>query len=352
MKQAHTTKFKFRLFLFLMGYLFLCLLALASAEAQASCVGGSDQSITAAIDKAHAPVSDGSGYAQPGCILESDGKVLGYTSYNYLCHLPAGEKVDLRLSYGCCDSGPDSGDLVCTVRVKKVGGLISVHGNGVGLSPTEKDARAIVDLVEVLAGDFVFSYYGASKKLLEYLADDKFREGVLKKRERLKVIAKEGKHPDQRGYTAYVLLSMGNENEADTVEYIVRVLESEPVFDDINIPVIAKAANYPSHADKIAPPLLYFLKRQYYQASSAEAVFDALEKLGPSLRPYMKDLLEFEYEWSDRGSHYDFKERVGFFKRMNAIVCSIWPQAANELERHGVHYRDPPKTRFTCPPAD
>ncbi|MFN5351896.1 MAG: hypothetical protein ACK5BE_04705 [Alphaproteobacteria bacterium] len=326
----------------------LLLVMFFTTKSYASCVPKPGKEIQVNIDKSYSPIFDGSGIKQPGCILQSDGKVLGYTSYNYLCNLPSNEKVNLALSYDCCDTGPDSGDLLCTVRAKGVLGIASIHANGVGLSPIDKDARAVDDFVSTLQGDYVFSYYGASKKLLEYLADDKFKATVLNKREQLKAIAKNGTREDQRGYASNVLLQMGNENEIETVEQIVSVLETEDFDDEIIIPIIKKAANYPNHVDKIAPALLNFLKREYYDKNKAEAVFTTLEKLGKSMRPYIKGLLEYEYEWSDRGKYYDFEQRVAFRKRMNNLVCIISPEDTNTLERW--KWQEERKAKqFKCP---
>lgn len=305
------------------------------------------------IDKSYAPVYDGGGKKHPGCIIKSNDEILGYTSYNYLCNLPANEKINVKLSYGCCDTGSDQGDLVCTVRAKGLLGITSVHGNGVGVAPAEMDVRAIDDLIDTMQGDYIWSYYRASSKLIEYLKDEKYKPAVIKKRPQLANIIKNGKRPDQIGYAANLLLNMGNENDAETVEQIVLIIQMQSVFDDVAIPAIEKAADYPTYIDKIAPVLLASLKRQYYTKNQAKTILNTLDKLGKSLKPYISELFHYEYEWSDRGKHYDFDNRIEFRRRINKLVCDISAEDTNKLSREDAKYNPQYKNiQFTCPPQE
>lgn len=98
----------------------------------ADCVLMPDKQVTVNIEKSYSPVFDGRGEQHSGCILQGNGDVLGYTRDESLCSITANEKVTLNLSNGCCDTGPDDGDLECTVRSKGSWWLntVSIHGNG------------------------------------------------------------------------------------------------------------------------------------------------------------------------------------------------------------------------------
>lgn len=104
---------------------------LIAANAYADCAPRPGKQTDAKIDKISLPVFDAKGRKYPGCILHSDGKVLGYAREDKLCRTAPGSRLKLRLSYGCCDTGPDSGDLECIIRSKPFLGIDPAHGNGV-----------------------------------------------------------------------------------------------------------------------------------------------------------------------------------------------------------------------------
>jgi len=84
--------------------------------------------LSARLDHVSTRVFDGKQREVKGCILHSDGKVLGYANDNRLCRAPPGKTIKVLVSHGCCDTGPDFGDLECIVRSK---GALPAHGNGV-----------------------------------------------------------------------------------------------------------------------------------------------------------------------------------------------------------------------------
>jgi hypothetical protein len=100
-------------------------------DAYADCSAMPDKSIEVKIDKISSPVFDGSGNEVKGCLLHAEGQVIGYTQEDNLCHSTLGSSYKVRLSYGCCDTGPDFGDLECIVRSKLLLGISPAHGNGV-----------------------------------------------------------------------------------------------------------------------------------------------------------------------------------------------------------------------------
>lgn len=100
-------------------------------SAHADCAAIPDKRIQTGIDKVSAPVYDARGREFKGCILHAKGKVLGYATEDSLCHGPLGGNRQLRLSYGCCDTGPDFGDAECIVRSKPLPSIGAAHGNGV-----------------------------------------------------------------------------------------------------------------------------------------------------------------------------------------------------------------------------
>lgn len=275
------------------------------------------------IQQSYLPVYDGSGYKHPGCIVQTDGKIIGYTPYNYLCNLSADEKIKVRLVPSCCDTGPNSGDLACTVRTTNILGFESAHGNGQSVVPVDKDARAIDDLVETLKGEYIFSYYSAAKKYKEYLDDKKYREAALSRKNELKEIFINGKKIQQTSMVGYLLLQMDGVDNAEKADFVIKILESETVFFDIIAPTLEIASQIQDQSNKIAPALIYYLKRKYYDEQQSPKIFEALEKYNNKLKPFLKELLEFEFEWSNRGSNYDFKEREAYWNRMKSLVCDI-----------------------------
>lgn len=100
-------------------------------DAYASCSGRADKETEVKIDKISLPLYDASGKEFKGCLLHAKGKVFGYTQEDNLCHSALNSSIKVRLSYGCCDTGPDAGDVECIVRSKPLLGIGSVHGNGV-----------------------------------------------------------------------------------------------------------------------------------------------------------------------------------------------------------------------------
>jgi hypothetical protein len=104
---------------------------LAFTSAHADCMKRADKQTEAKIDGISAPVYDGRGNKVEGCILHTAGKVLGYARNKTLCSGRAGSTVKVRLSFGCCDTGPDFGDVECIVRSRPSLGIGALHGNGV-----------------------------------------------------------------------------------------------------------------------------------------------------------------------------------------------------------------------------
>jgi hypothetical protein len=96
--------------------------------AYGDCVNPPPRQIQARLDNVSTPVFDGNKHEIRGCILHSEGRVLGYTNENRLCHAPMGKTLKILVTRGCCDTGPDFGDVECIVRSK---GAHPAHGNGV-----------------------------------------------------------------------------------------------------------------------------------------------------------------------------------------------------------------------------
>lgn len=114
-----------RVFLFSLCSLFIM------TSAYADCMSGPDRQTEVKIDKISSPVYDPIGSKVNGCILHSKGKVLGYTREARLCQSAVGSNLKVRLSYGCCDTGPDAGEIACIIRSKPSLGISQAHGNGV-----------------------------------------------------------------------------------------------------------------------------------------------------------------------------------------------------------------------------
>src|SRR5688572_15414423 len=106
--------------------LFLGMSCIVSAHAD--CVAVPDQYAEVTISTISAPVYNAEGYELKGCLLHAEGKVLGYATEQGLCQSQPGRSVKVRLSHGCCDTGPDSGDVECIARSKPRVGF-GAHGN-------------------------------------------------------------------------------------------------------------------------------------------------------------------------------------------------------------------------------
>ncbi len=115
-------------------FLNLALLSIGSllrvTPAHADCAGTPDQQVNITIDAISAPVYDATGHEFKGCLLHAGGQVVGYAKEDKLCNTPLGSNIKLRLSYGCCDTGPNSGDVECVIRSKPQGKEAPAHGNG------------------------------------------------------------------------------------------------------------------------------------------------------------------------------------------------------------------------------
>jgi hypothetical protein len=109
----------------------LCLISLlAYTNAHADCSRIPDKQTEAKIDGISAPIFDARGNKVKGCILHTAGKVLGYATSDKLCSSRIGSILKVRLSYGCCDTGPNFGDVECIVRTRPPFGM-GTHGNGI-----------------------------------------------------------------------------------------------------------------------------------------------------------------------------------------------------------------------------
>lgn len=108
---------------------------LVANHAHAGCMAVPDKVLEVTIDGVIAPVYTADGAVQKGCLLRSDKKTLGYTTSDMLCKAE-GTRAKVKLSHGCCDTGPDSGDIECVVRSRSILGLGSTHGNGIWVTPT------------------------------------------------------------------------------------------------------------------------------------------------------------------------------------------------------------------------
>lgn len=315
--------------------LMLAATALLSVQAMANCVMMNEpKPFTTTIKNAYAPVFDGGGMRQPGCIVETANGQTGYVSYDYICKLAADQSVELRPDYGCCDTGPNSGDLTCTVRVNRLGGLSKIRANGLGLSPTKADVRAVADLVSILKGEVSLREHGAALKLAEYIKNPAYTKEVSAIKADLQaILADKALHVNKRGYAAYVLMQYPQVSDDEFARLFVSFLEMEPIFEQITVPLIQKAATLPKQADVFAPQLIYYLKREYYNEAIAPEILTALEKLAPVLRAQLPKLLEFEYEWSARGTKSDFKQRAAYWQRMEKIACSISAEDVAALPR-------------------
>jgi hypothetical protein len=212
-------------------------------------------------------VSDGSGVRQPGCIVETANGRLGYVAYDYICKMPNTEQVELQPKYGCCDTGPDSGDLVCTVRANQWGGLSKIRAAGLGLSPVKLDRRAIADLVNVFKGDLNFHEALAGLTLVKYVLDPSFRAETNSIRQELQAIAQNKNLPvDKRGNVAYVLLHYPNLSEQEEASFFGIYFEMEPIFDEAAIPMIKKAKELYLDNTHFAEPI-GLLDREDYTTS-------------------------------------------------------------------------------------
>ena len=63
------------------------------ADVHADCADSAEQKTEINISNSYSPVYDGSGKRKSGCIIESQGKIVGYSLYDYICKLPQNEKV-------------------------------------------------------------------------------------------------------------------------------------------------------------------------------------------------------------------------------------------------------------------
>ncbi|ESQ87391.1 hypothetical protein ABAC460_20420 [Asticcacaulis sp. AC460] len=98
----------------------------------ADCAGPLETFAKVRIEKVSAPVIDPQGNLQEGCFLHANGKVLGYSTEEALCHGSVGRTVSVRLAhYGCCDTGPDDGDFTRIIRSIADDGTKAAQGNGV-----------------------------------------------------------------------------------------------------------------------------------------------------------------------------------------------------------------------------
>lgn len=98
------------------------------ADAYADCGGDRYNTAEVTLEQISAPLTDAKGKVYNGCLLHAGGNVLGYAREDALCHAAPGQKVKVVLAHdGCCDTGPDNGDLECIVRSG------AAHGNGMSV---------------------------------------------------------------------------------------------------------------------------------------------------------------------------------------------------------------------------
>lgn len=106
---------------------------LFTANALADCSVPADRYMSVNISEISSPVFDYEGNELKGCLVHADEDILGYATESQLCNAKSGSESKIRLSYGCCDTGRNSGEAACLVRAKNWFGIESAHGNGVSV---------------------------------------------------------------------------------------------------------------------------------------------------------------------------------------------------------------------------
>ncbi len=273
--------------------------ALWPVSATASCAFISDGKTTPSVQVldhwSARHVNDG---VVSGCLLKvretDDGKeYLAYTTYDFICALPAEETLAVTRNYACCDTG-EQGDYVC--GIKPVNPLAMLRQTSVSLVPAKPDKRALPNLMDRLAAAEWIGVRNITERLAEYAADPALQAEVQALRPRLQDIMAAAKHPEKKAAIAGLLMQLGGETKAgDDLSLTLALLSGAGSWRDLNAEEIAAlhlVKQHPEAADKIVPVLVELLRRGQHQESTKTLLLETLPAFGAALQPHLVQLYD------------------------------------------------------------
>lgn len=289
-----------------LSQLFLLGLALAHipVAAQASCAfmpepngkmpWENDKTVTVADHWLVRHVREGS---VTGCLAEfksADGKsdFTAYTAYDFICALPADEKITVRQNFACCDTG-DDGDYVC--GIKTLNPLAMKGQTSIAVLPAKPDRRAIPDLMTRLEKVEWIGAKNITERLAEYATVPELKAEVMALIPRLRELMASAERNEKKAAIAQLLMRLGDKNEAtpgDNLDLALKILQGINFgeFGADAQQALAIAQKHPEAGDKVVPVLVELLRRTHYKAETRTQLLQALPPFGKTLQSHLTAL--------------------------------------------------------------
>lgn len=231
-----------------------------------------------------------------GCLAEfksADGKdnFTAYTAYDFICALPAEEKITVRQNFACCDTG-DDGDFVC--GIKAVNPLAMKGRTSISVVPAKPDRRAIPDLMTRLEQIEWIGARNITDRLAEYAAVPELKADILALIPRLRTMMDSAAHSEKKAAIAQLLLRLGESNAApaDNLDLSLKILQGIHFgeWGDDEKQALALVQKHPEAGEKVVPVLVELLRRAHYKAETRDMLLRALPSYGKALQPHLTAL--------------------------------------------------------------
>lgn len=278
-------------------------LTLASGAAHASCAfmpdpngkmpWENDKTVKVVDRWAVRHVNDGT---VSGCLAEfqlSDGKgsFTAYTAYDFICALPADEKISVRQNFACCDTG-DQGDYVC--GIKTINPIAMKGQTSIAVVPAKPDRRAIPDMMTRLERVAWIGARNITDRLADYAAVPELRAEIVPLIPRLRALMASAERDEKKAAIAQLLLRLDDKNGADpggNLDLALKILQGAH-FGDFGADekqALALLQKHPESGEKAVPILVDLLRRTHQQADRG-MLLQVLSSYGQALQPHLTAL--------------------------------------------------------------
>lgn len=232
-----------------------------------------------------------------GCLAEfksADGKsdFTAYTAYDFICALPADEKITIRQNFACCDTG-DDGDYVC--GIKTINPLAMKGQTSIAVVPAKPDRRALPDLMTRLEKVEWIGAKNITERLAEYASVPELKAEVMALIPRLRELMASAERNEKKAAIAQLLMRLDDKNEAppgDNLDLALKILQgiNFGAFGADEQQALDIAQKHPEAGEKVVPVLVELVRRSHYKAETRTLLLHALPPFGKALQPHLTAL--------------------------------------------------------------
>lgn len=228
-----------------------------------------------------------------GCLAEfqlsgGKGSFTAYTAYDFICGLPADEKITVRQNFACCDTG-EQGDYVC--GIKTINPLAMKGQTSIAVVPAQPDRRAIPDMMQRLEKTEWIGAKNIAERLGDYAAVPELKAEVAALVPRLRALMASAGRDEKKAAIAQLLLRLdaGAADQAGNLDLALKILAGVNFghFGADESQALAIVQQHPEAGEKIVPVLIDLFRRTRYQAESGTLLLQALPAFGTALQPHL-----------------------------------------------------------------